>query len=355
MSRSLGRKLLKTCAGLAVLVVGGTDDLRAQKTDVVILDNGDHITGEIKQLSRGRLEYSTDDAGRLYVEWTKIARVTSRHYFEVELSSGQRYFGQLVPSESDKALVVALDRRDTLDLGAVVGIVPIDAGFTSRLKAFLDVGLSFAKANRAVTLNVATEVAYRGRRWGWKVAGNSYLQNNDSTEATTRNSASVNTSRFLKHRWETGGVLRFEQNDELGLVARFSVGFGGGRRFVQTSSMEFSASIGALVARERFSSGVLGRADTLQNNFEGVASLDWETFRFDSPKLDAGVSLDVFPSISQLGRFRGELVLRLKYELFKDFHVGLSFTGTGDTRPLEDTAAKTDYITSFTIGWSYRT
>ena len=78
---------------LLAAVIGGATPLPAQKTDVVVLPNGDRITGEIKGVSRGKLDYSTDDAGRISIEWEKIVRVTSRQSYEVTLRSGQRLFG----------------------------------------------------------------------------------------------------------------------------------------------------------------------------------------------------------------------------------------------------------------------
>ena len=39
----------------------------APKTDVVVLKNGDKITGEVKTLERGRLEFSTDSMGTVYI------------------------------------------------------------------------------------------------------------------------------------------------------------------------------------------------------------------------------------------------------------------------------------------------
>lgn len=77
----------------AVLALPAT----AAKTDVIVLDNGDRITGEIKGMSRGKIDYSTDDAGRLSVEWTKVAQVTSDHAFEVEMSSGRSTMGSSDP------------------------------------------------------------------------------------------------------------------------------------------------------------------------------------------------------------------------------------------------------------------
>ena len=47
------------------------------RTDVVSLANGDRITGEVMALERGRLEFKTDDAGTLYLEWDKLVSVQS--------------------------------------------------------------------------------------------------------------------------------------------------------------------------------------------------------------------------------------------------------------------------------------
>jgi hypothetical protein len=53
------------------------------RTDVVTLANGDRITGEIVRLDRGRLEFKTDDAGTLYLEWDKLTSLVSKRLVEV--------------------------------------------------------------------------------------------------------------------------------------------------------------------------------------------------------------------------------------------------------------------------------
>jgi hypothetical protein len=40
----------------------------ADKTDVVVLLNGDHLTGEVKGLSYGQLRFTTDNMGTVYIE-----------------------------------------------------------------------------------------------------------------------------------------------------------------------------------------------------------------------------------------------------------------------------------------------
>ena len=90
--RSL-RDMALVALGLA-LYPGAT--LYAQpKTDVVTFANGDRITGEVKQLDRGRLEFSTDDAGTLYLEWDKLVSVVATRIVEVVTSDGRRFLGSL--------------------------------------------------------------------------------------------------------------------------------------------------------------------------------------------------------------------------------------------------------------------
>lgn len=42
------------------------------RTDLVVLANGDRITGEVRGLSRGRLELDTDSAGTIHLEWADV-------------------------------------------------------------------------------------------------------------------------------------------------------------------------------------------------------------------------------------------------------------------------------------------
>ena len=62
----------------------------------------------------------------------------------------------------------------------------------------------------------------------------------------------------------------------------------------------------------------------------------------------------MFPSFTTLGRVRTDLGTRVRYELFRDFTVGIDFTDSFDNQPPEATASTNDFVTSFTIGWSYR-
>ncbi len=86
---------------------------------------------------------------------------------------------------------------------------------------------------------------------------------------------------------------------------------------------------------------------------DALLMASWDAFRYDTPKLDMNATLALFPGLSDFGRLRGTFTVRVKYEIFQDFNVGLAFTDTFDTRPPEG-APNNDFITSLTVGWSYR-
>ena len=67
--------------------------LAADKTDIVVLINGDRITGEIKEMTYGQLKVKTEDIGTLYIEWEKIASITTNQELQVEMADGRRFFG----------------------------------------------------------------------------------------------------------------------------------------------------------------------------------------------------------------------------------------------------------------------
>ena len=50
----------------------------AAKTDVLVLRNGDRLTGEVDVLERGKLQFKMDDMGTLQIEWDKVASVTAK-------------------------------------------------------------------------------------------------------------------------------------------------------------------------------------------------------------------------------------------------------------------------------------
>jgi len=49
-----------------------------EKTDTLVLQNGNEITGEVKGLDQGQLTYKTNDLGTLSGAWDSVASIVSK-------------------------------------------------------------------------------------------------------------------------------------------------------------------------------------------------------------------------------------------------------------------------------------
>src|SRR6185295_2256043 len=79
--------------------------------DVVVLKNGDRISGEIKRMERGLLYVNVPYVdGSIAVDWTQVVSIESARRFEFELISGEIVVGvvaaQSVPAVNPDQLTI---------------------------------------------------------------------------------------------------------------------------------------------------------------------------------------------------------------------------------------------------------
>lgn len=346
---TLGRRRLRAGGAAVAVFLGGllsAGAAQAEKTDVVVLGNGDRFTGEIKGMSRGKLDFKTDDAGRLSIEWIKIVSITSIHSFEVEMASGKKYYGTL-SSPQDYDLQVGPEKSDVVVMVEVITMTPMDEFFWAKVKAYLDLGLTLAKSNSSMTLSGDGEFAYRGQHFGGAFDFNTYWQRDKNSTAVGQLSMNL-TGTYFFSAWRVQIQLGYDHNDELDLSYRVDLGAGAAYPIVRNKWNELWLSAGVVGAQEQYKSG------EPNNNLAAYVGEDWEAFIYDSPKLNAGITTQIIPVLTELWRTRGNVTAKVKYEVFSDFFVGCNFSFTFDTKPPDPTAAKTDYLLSITLGWSYR-
>ena len=97
---------------------------------MVVLKNGDHLTCEVQQLERGRLQVKTDDLGTVEIEWDKVSSVTAAAPFDVDDLPGNRYMGSLAPGPLPGQLLIAWKGQTaTVDQSTVVRIRRLNTSF----------------------------------------------------------------------------------------------------------------------------------------------------------------------------------------------------------------------------------
>jgi Protein of unknown function, DUF481 len=320
----------------------------AAKTDVLVLRNGDHLTCELKVLQRGKLQVKTDGLGTIDVEWIHVKSVSSHGLFEVEDLLGRIYFGSLQPSlEEGKLDVVGLAGTRTLDLALVVRIEQLKRSFWKRLSGSIDVGFSYTSSSQLTQFSLDGSLRYRRPSFELQLNADSLLSTQPDVPETRRNSLEFGYIRFRGKRLVAFGQVRAEQNRELGYELRTGLQGGLGRYLLRRSGSDVLAGFGLNVNHE-----VPVEGDST-DNLEGLIALDWEKFRFSTPKTDLSILLLIYPSLSQWGRYRLEARARVKQEIVKDFSVSLTGYESFDSDPATTGASKNDWGVTLGLGYSF--
>ena len=132
------------------------------KTDVVIFNNGDRLTGEVKSLERGRLRFKTDATDTINIDWDDVAYLSSNQNVQVETNLGTRYLGHLVPAEKKRNIVVETDAGQIqLNNVQVVIMEPIEEKGVNRFDGDITAGYNFTKASKVTQVQLGVDLSFR--------------------------------------------------------------------------------------------------------------------------------------------------------------------------------------------------
>jgi hypothetical protein len=337
-------------AALAVAMMALSGTASAQgKTDVVTLANGDRITGEVKRLERGRLEFITDDAGTLYLEWDKlVSLVAANRFVEVLTTNGSRFLGTLGPSAARSIAVATFDGSMTLQMAEVTLITPIGTSFWRKLDGSIDLGFNYTRSSGVAQLNINSSTVYRKPASSIRLNASATLTETDDEEG--RDDRGYVEGIYLRYpwqRWFVAGAGRMETNESLGLELRSQVGGAVGPRLVNSNRAQMTIGGGLAFNDER------GVDVEPTQNVEGLFVFLWSYYTYDKPKTNLDIGTQYYPSLSNLGRQRIQLDAAIKRELWSDFFVSLSMYNTYDSRPPNPDANTNDIGFVISLGWSY--
>ena len=320
----------------------------AQKTDVIVMINGDRNTGEIRSYDEGRLVLSTSNQGDIKIKWAKIASITSDKTFDLELSDGMHIFGTLSPSDPPGKLDVVLpEGRRTLDFLEVVRIAPVYQRFWSRLDGAFDMGFTYTEANSFVQFNLNGEAFYRTKDFKLSTHISAFVSKQEGVTSSQRASWTTDYAHFLPRRWFLGLLVGFERNRDLGLNLRAFAGGGVGRYFIQTNQSQLAGLLGVTGNREDPTEG------EARYSAEALLAVDYSRFMYDFPNLKLGGRLQVIPSLTDAGRVRLQADARVQREIISDFYISVSIFDSYDSRPPAEGAAKNDWGPVISLGYKW--
>jgi putative salt-induced outer membrane protein YdiY len=345
MSKQKLRFVLVVAAFLGLLPAAAV----AEKTDVVILVNGNAVTGEVKSLEFGSLRYSTDSMGTVNIDWEDITSVSSKQALQIELSDGTRYFGGLTPTAEKFFVRIETPSQDIIiESSSIVRITPIETSqnFLERLDGSFSFGIQTQKSSEVTTSNLATDVSYRTREYLLGLRANSSVTDQPSEPTKARQSVGLNYQRFRQNRWFTDWFTSWEKNDELGIAGRVSAGGAVGRYIIQTNKSQFSLAAGVQGSRSNY----IGEDEGAT---EGEGRFEIRYLRRNlAPETNFRFTATIFPLLDDFSQYRAESDLSLRREVFEglflEFNVGYSYISEPPTG-----AAKSDYTATTSLGYSF--
>jgi len=318
-------------------LMSGASVVYAEK-DVVITTSGDRLVGEIKKVEKDVLTLETDYSDSDFkIKWEKIASIESDRQFLVETFDGKRVAGSLKPDpQKTAALQVA---GTAMQLPEVSDVQPFERTFWSRLDASLDFGYSLTQANSAKQLTLAGNLTYRDERNLDTLFANVFRSSQEDAPETSRWDLANDFRHLLGSRWYVNTAQEFLNSEEQSLKLRTTLGGGGGRYLLRSSSQYLALGGGLAWNNEKYTDPEV----PTKNSAEAYLGTEFMTERLKFA--DLLTRLTYYPSLTIGGRYRINYNFDLDFNLPGDWYFRIGFFENFDSKPPTD-LSKNDY------GWS---
>jgi hypothetical protein len=330
--------------------------LARDKTDVVVMKNGDRMTCEIKGLDAGVLYVNFDYIdGTSSVDWSKVARLQSTQLFIVKTLDGSIYTGTLTTSETaaDRPVKIQTlenpEKEVVIDRSKVVRMIQTSENLWQRFSGEINFGVIYSKGNQSTQYTLGSETAYIRERWNATANLSSTLSSSSGTTASTRNAVGFAGQRLLPwNNWFYSGIGTFLESSEQGINLQSTLGGGIGRYLKNTNRATISLLGGAAWQQTSYKPSIVPIGS--QNVASALIAAEVRLFRFSKTNLNA--TAYALPAISQPGRVRFSTNATYYVKLFSDLSWNISFYGDWDTRPPTGFSAS-DYGTSSGLSWTF--
>lgn len=330
--------------------------LARDKTDVLVMKNGDRMSCEVKGLESGILQVNFDYIdGTTAVDWSKVARVESKQLFLVKTEDGSVHTGTLDTIATSAGRPVTIEVTEgpatgiEIDRRQIISLTPTSANFWRRFNGDISFGVTYSKGNQSTVYSLGSETAYVRERWSVLANFDSNLSSNNGATASARNELTVIATRLMPWKnWFYAGMTDFLQSSVQGISVQSSLGGGVGRYLKNTNRASISIIGGGAWQNTNYQQ--TAGAVSGQNVAAGWVYADAKLFKFSKTNLNLTAGL--MPAISDPGRVRFNTNASYYVKLFSDLRWNVSFYANWDNRPPIGFSSN-DYGTSSGLSWTF--
>jgi putative salt-induced outer membrane protein YdiY len=312
--------LLRGCIALLALALAAP----AVAADVVILKNGDRITGKITKIWDGEVTIEPEYADEIKVSMDKVKAIDARRDFEFEYFSGEKFTGQFGIDAQGNQVLVRDGRETPLDLARVEEIAEPQTPF--EWEARVDVNGDRSSGN-TTSSNLRVQayglVRFNDHRHELRVGTD--FQSQDEQTLKNQYDAGYDYNWLFGERWYLSGSADYERDPARDLDRRVSLGAGLGYQFFDDAHRRLKTSVGPSYVDEQLA-GVASTTGAWQ------WQLDFR-HKFYRRKFEYFYRHDylVYTGGSENRVFQAATGLRL--EITDDFYVNLEYDYDYEARP----------------------
>ena len=224
----------------------------AAHADLLVMDNGDRITGRLDSITGGKAIFDTPYAGRIWVEIANIRTLETEEAYAVRM--GDRMIEGTFAGEGDLQQLIGAEQAAIVNWTGVRSATQSRNAFTRFTAGWgshLDLALSLADGNSSTeAFNVLLEVDYQDELNAHLVTA--LLAREEGEGLLTRDQLDIDYGykRFLTERWYGAGNAEYFQDTLKEIDSRITLGIGVGVQFIDNSIQNLSSDIGISAVRE---------------------------------------------------------------------------------------------------------
>lgn len=321
--------------------------------EVVVLDNGDRLSGEVLKIEEGKLSLKTEYAGIVTIAWNRVQKFSSSRPYQMETGNGLRLTGSLFRSGQRVDLLTSAGPVQ-LTPDRILRATPVapgtEAGFWRALEGSADVGYSFTRGNADLSQSsLSVNARYRTDGYKLQLDLGSLFARQQGASGASRHSGAVRFDRFLSPDAFLYTNLGLERDERRLLNLRTNAGGGVGWKLIQAPERELSLLGGFNFVNEDYRVQP-GAAAPAGASGEGQIGLDWRTAAPAGVQFTTRVALT--PNIVQLGRYRLAIESGARVPLIGRYVWSVNVFNRFDSRPPVE-AQRTDYGAISSFGFSF--
>jgi len=326
---------------------------RAQRQDVVVMNNGDRFTGEVKNLENGLLFVKMDYvSSNVALDWNQVQSVESSATFQIVLTDGRRLEGKIEKASSKNAtsgdfVIQSATKEVSIPSSNVASVEPRKPTFWRQLTGSIDFGYSYTSGNNQSALNADTTAAYQTPGWEVSTSFDSTFSGQTGASKTNREDLQATFQKFLNRDSFLIGYSDWLHSSQQDLTLRTTLAAGYGRYLKHTTNSNLAWLTGVAYIHESFNTLAANPSD---QNGEAVVGLQYNLVRFNFGQFNSQVL--AFPGLTDAGRLRVTTNNSLTIKLTNNFHLTFTFWDNFDSVP-PPTARKNELGMSSGVGWSF--